>query len=115
METMAAHPTGPRPVVPEVTPAEAKARQDQGAVVVDVREAEEWQEGHVSGAVHIPLATLPQRLHQLDPQQEVITVCRGGNRSAFAADALLKAGFPRVSSMAGGTMAWTEQGLPVSK
>lgn len=112
---MAAHPTGPRPVVPEVTPAEAKVRQDQGAVVVDVREAEEWQEGHVSGAVHIPLATLPQRLHQLDPQQEVITVCRGGNRSAFAADALLKAGFLRVSSMAGGTLAWTEQGLPVSK
>lgn len=112
---MAAHPTGPRPVVPEVTPAEAKARQDQGAVLVDVREAEEWQEGHVSGAVHIPLTALPLRLHELDPKQEVITVCRGGNRSAFAADALRKAGFPRVSSMAGGTMAWTEQGLPVSK
>ena len=111
---MATHPTGPRPVVPEVTPEQAKMRQDQGAVIVDVREPNEWQEGHVSGAIHIPLGELPQRLGELDASQEIVTVCRGGNRSAFAADALLKAGFPRVHSMAGGTMAWIENGLPIS-
>ena len=101
-------------MVPEVTPAEARVRQVRGAVLVDVREDNEWQEGHVSGALHIPLGALPQRLGELDPTKEVITVCRSGNRSAFAADVLLKAGFPRVSSMAGGTVAWTGQGLPVS-
>jgi rhodanese-related sulfurtransferase len=88
-------------------------RQQRGAVLVDVREKSEWQEGHVSDAVHIPLGSLPQRLGELDQNTELITVCRSGNRSAFAADALLKAGFPRVSSMAGGTVAWSEQGLPV--
>jgi rhodanese-related sulfurtransferase len=102
-------------VVPEITPAEARARQERGAVLVDVREESEWQEGHVSGALHIPIGTLPQRLGELDRNTEVITVCRSGNRSAFAADALLKAGFPRVSSMTGGTVAWTDQGLPVSR
>lgn len=112
---MAAHPSGPRPVVPEVTPAEASARQERGAVLVDVREDSEWQDGHVRGALHVPLDALPQRLGELDRNQEVITVCRSGNRSAFAADTLLKAGFPRVSSLAGGTVAWTEQGLPVSR
>lgn len=112
---MAMHPRGPRPVVPEVTPAEARARQEHGAVLVDVRELDEWQDGHVRGAVHIPLGHLAERLPELDREREVVTVCRSGNRSAFAADTLLKAGFPRVSSMAGGTLAWTEQGLPVSR
>lgn len=82
---------------------------------MDVREDSEWQEGHVRGALHIPLGSLSQRLGDLDQNQEVVTVCRSGNRSAFAADALLKAGFPRVSSMAGGTVAWNEQGLPVDR
>lgn len=112
---MPIHPTGPRPIVPEITPEQASVRQEQGALILDVREPNEWQEGHVSGATHIPLGELPNRLGELDRNGEIIAVCRGGNRSAFATDTLLKAGFKQVRNMTGGTLAWMEKGLPISR
>ncbi len=103
------------PGVPEVTPDEARRRAAEGAVIVDVREPDEWRAGHIPGARHIPLGRLAAAVQELDPDREVIVVCRSGSRSAVAARALLRAGFPRVSNLAGGMIAWTGRGLPVKR
>ncbi len=101
--------------VAEVTAEETRARQKAGAVLVDVRELSEWQQGHIPGAMHIPLSSISRRLQELDPSQEVITICRSGHRSMSAAQILQQGGFSRVSSMAGGMIRWTRQGLPVQR
>ncbi len=103
-----------KPTVPEVTPEETRARQKAGAVIVDVREPHEWREGHIPGAVLIPLGSLSGRLHELTPSHDIILVCRSGHRSLTAAQVLQRVGFPRVSNMTGGMMSWIRQRLPVS-
>lgn len=103
-----------RPHVPEVTAEETKTKQKAGALIVDVREAHEWRDGHIPGAKHIPLGSLASRLHELDTSREVITVCHSGHRSLSAAAILHNAGFSQASSMAGGMMAWMRQRYPVS-
>lgn len=104
-----------QPQVPEVSAGEARARQEAGAAIVDVREPDEWREGHIPGAVHIPLGSLASRLGELDPNQEIVTVCRSGSRSAQAAELLQQAGYRRASSLAGGMLAWSRQSLPVAR
>ena len=104
-----------RPPVPEIAPAEAHARQQRGALVIDVREPHEWNAGHIPGARLVPLAELPQRLTEFDPNQEIVLVCRSGNRSAQATLMLQRAGFTRVANLAGGMIAWTRAGLPVTR
>ena len=104
-----------KPAIVEVTPEETRAKQEAGAILVDVREPHEWQEGHISGAVHIPLGSLSRRLRELDPSREVIAVCRSGHRSITAAQMLHQAGFSQVRSMAGGMISWMRQGLPVHR
>ncbi|MCM8747044.1 rhodanese-like domain-containing protein [Thermomicrobium sp. CFH 73360] len=101
--------------VPEVTPAEAHARQQSGALIIDVREPHEWRAGHIPGARLVPLDELPARLSELDPNRELILVCRSGNRSAYATMILQQAGFTRVANLAGGMIAWTRTGLPVTR
>lgn len=103
-----------KPTVPEVTPEETRARQKAGAVIVDVREPYEWREGHIPGALHIPLGNLSGRLRELNPSHDMIMVCRSGNRSMTAAQMMQRAGFSHVSNMAGGMIRWTRQRLPVS-
>ncbi len=100
--------------VEEVSVNEAKAKQQAGAVVVDVREPHEWREGYIPGAKLIPLSSLASRARELDPTKEIIAVCRSGNRSKSAALILQRAGFTRVSSMAGGMISWLRQHFPVS-
>ncbi|MFA9461432.1 rhodanese-like domain-containing protein [Thiohalorhabdus sp. Cl-TMA] len=89
------------------------------ARVVDVREDREWQQGHISGAVHAPLGQLSGRMDELEPIKEsgapVVVVCRSGTRSATAAVQLRKAGFPSVYNLSGGTMAWQQSGMPLEK
>ncbi len=102
-----------RQPVPEVTPEEARRRQQAGALIVDVREPEEWRAGHIPGAVHVPLGELGARLHELDAERELILVCRSGNRSARATVLLQQAGFRQVYNLAGGLVAWTRQRLPL--
>jgi len=104
-----------KPVVAEVTPEEARAKQKAGAVIVDVREPYELREGYIPGAVHIPLGSLPRRLKELDPSREIVIVCRSGNRSITAAQIMQQGGFPQVSSMAGGMISWTRQRFPVQR
>lgn len=105
-----------KPKVKEITPAEAQRRQkEQAAVIVDVRENNEWQGGHIAGARHIPLRELQQRPQELLSAPDVIFVCRSGNRSTTAAKVFEKAGHPNVSSLSGGMKAWQGAGLPVKR
>jgi rhodanese-related sulfurtransferase len=104
-----------KPAVAEVTPEEARAKQQAGAVIVDVREPYELREGYFPGAVHIPLRSLSPRMKELDPSKEIVVVCRSGNRSITAAQFLQQGGFPQVSSMAGGMIGWTRQRFPVQR
>ncbi len=75
-------------------------------LLVDVREAWEWEVARIPGSVHFPLSSLGDRLGELDPAGDVVTVCHRGLRSVTARDLLRAAGFPRVRSLAGGIDAW---------
>lgn len=88
----------------------------EDAVVVDVRETNEWSAGHITNARHISLAQLDKRLSEIDKFKErpVIVCCASGNRSSSACGTLRKAGFQRVYNLAGGIGAWTDAGLPVT-
>ena len=101
--------------IPEVDADEAKRRQDAGALVVDVREPDEWAAGHVVGALHIPLGTLSSRSQELPADRELLFICRSGNRSLTGAKQARSAGRDHVASIAGGTVAWIRHGLPVER
>jgi len=94
---------------------EAQRRQRAGALIVDVREPEEWREGHVAGARHIPLGALTARLAELPRDQEILTMCRSGNRSGRAQSLLQGQGFSAVRNVSGGIIAWERAGLPVQR
>ncbi len=97
-----------------VSPKEASVMQvENKAVIVDVRDDDEWNEHHIHGAIHIPLAQLNARLPELEAYKNspIITQCLGGVRSAKAQTALKSAGFYKVYSMSGGIQAWDEDGL----
>jgi molybdopterin/thiamine biosynthesis adenylyltransferase/rhodanese-related sulfurtransferase len=101
--------------IPEITPEQAAQRQHQGAVLVDVREADEVADGQPENAVHLPRGRLeleaPSRLP--DPSEPVLLLCAGGTRSLLAAGALQDLGYRQVASVAGGFSAWKAAGLPV--
>src|SRR5438034_5169686 len=82
--------------------AEAKYRQDDGALLVDVREADEWRAGHATGARHVPLGTLPQHLSELPRDRDLLLICRSGNRSGAACGMLARHGFDRAFNVTGG-------------
>jgi rhodanese-related sulfurtransferase len=82
------------------------------AVVLDVRENLEWKAGRISGALHIPLARVPSRRHELPLDTTIITVCRSGHRSGLAARGLRHAGY-RVENLDGGMKAWARARLPL--
>lgn len=86
---------------------------DKKAVIIDVREDDEWNMVHIAGAVHIPLNQLDARLPELQQYKDttVITQCRSGKRSLKALEVLKSAGFSKVSSMDGGIVAWSKDGL----
>jgi rhodanese-related sulfurtransferase len=107
-------PAAARPALPaEVSVADAAAKRDAGAFILDVRTPDEWKEFHVLGSTLIPLDELPNRLAEVPKDKEIVVVCRSGNRSATGRDALLKAGYPQVTSLAGGLTAWRSAGKPV--
>ncbi|TIC78689.1 rhodanese-like domain-containing protein [Nocardioides sp. GY 10127] len=89
---------------------EARRLADQGAVLLDVREDDEWAQAHIDGATHVPLGTLDPAAVGRD--RLVVAVCRSGNRSGRAAEALAGAGVD-VVNMTGGVLAWAEAGLPL--
>lgn len=95
--------------VPEIDIAEAARRHAAGTPVIDVREPDEYVEGHVPGAPLIPLATLPDRLSEVPTDGEVLIICKMGGRSHKAAEFLREQGIDAVN-IGGGTMAWIEAG-----
>jgi adenylyltransferase/sulfurtransferase len=99
--------------IPEITPAELKARLDAGdrVTVVDVREPWEWEVGNLGahGARLIPLGELPSRVSELNPEDELVLQCRSGARSARAAAFLREQGFGRVSNLDGGILRWSDE------
>jgi rhodanese-related sulfurtransferase len=97
---------------PEVTTADLAAALEQGAVVVDVRTDEEWNAGHVPGALHLPLDQLGERWEELPKDQRLYMICAVGGRSQRAAAALIDAGVDAVN-VAGGTKQWAEEGRPL--
>ena len=84
-----------------------------GAYLLDVREHEEWDAGHVPGAVHIPLGELGVRYTELEQDQPLYVICRSGIRSDHAAQALAGAGWD-ASNVADGMMGWQAAGLPMT-
>ncbi len=86
---------------------------DAHAVVLDIRDAKEFEAGHLPNARHIPLAELAGRAGELPAGKPVLVCCNTGQRSAGAAGVLRKAGRDQVFNLAGGLQAWRQAGLPV--
>jgi len=101
--------------VREATVEEAGALAARGAAVVDVREADEWEKGHIPGAVFIPRGFLELRIEEKVPDKSrpVVVYCAGGTRSALGAKTLHDLGYSDVTSLAGGFTRWREAGHPV--
>jgi rhodanese-related sulfurtransferase len=98
----------------DATQAQARLRQQPAPFVLDVRQPEEYQAGHIDGARLIPLGELGQRLKELPTDREIICVCASGSRSSYATGELVARGF-KVANMNGGMMAWVRAGLPIRK
>ena len=105
-------PTATRALPLEISVAQAAQLREQGAFVLDVRQPEEWNELHVPGATLIPLDQLPNRVSEVPKDQEILVICRSGNRSQAGRDILLQAGFEKVTSVSGGIIAWRNAGYP---
>src|SRR5687767_7412951 len=84
------------------------------AAVVDVRERDEWEEGHIPGAVHIPRGSLESRIESAVPDRSrtLVVYCAGGSRSAFTAKTLEELGYEHVLSLTGGFTDWKRNGFP---
>jgi molybdopterin/thiamine biosynthesis adenylyltransferase/rhodanese-related sulfurtransferase len=105
-----------RSEISEIDAGEARDRIESGEpVIVDVREQDEWDEGHIPGAVHVPRGHLESRIERLAPDttRPVVVYCSAGNRSAFAAKTMTELGYEDVVSLAGGFTDWKRNGFPV--
>jgi rhodanese-related sulfurtransferase len=98
---------------PAVSAAEAIRLVADGALVVDVRRAFEWNRTHIPDAVHMPLEVLPERCPELPEDRLLITFCTGGIRSAGAANLLVENGFEAVN-MSRGLIDWRAAGGPLT-
>ncbi|WP_070120374.1 rhodanese-like domain-containing protein [Bacillus marinisedimentorum] len=92
----------------DVSPEKAQALiQEEDVQVLDVRTSQEFAEGHIPGAMLIPLQELEGRLGELDKEGKYVVVCRSGNRSAQASEILAENGFTNIHNMNGGMSQWT--------
>jgi molybdopterin/thiamine biosynthesis adenylyltransferase/rhodanese-related sulfurtransferase/molybdopterin converting factor small subunit len=101
--------------VPEISPADASTEMTSGQpLLLDVRETDEWQSGHVPGAVHLSRGVLEMRIEGLEPKRErrILLYCAGGNRSLLAAESLQRLGYGNVASVIGGFKRWKDEGRP---
>jgi rhodanese-related sulfurtransferase len=97
-----------------ISPAEAKERVERGEIhLVDVREANEWAQMRIPGAIHAPLSELPRLIDQLPTGKPVVFHCLSGNRSQRAIEICQEKGKPHDTHVAGGISAWRAAGLPV--
>ena len=101
--------------ITEISVADAKKQAEAGAaILIDVREEEDWKEGHAHGAKHLSRGVIELEIEDEipDPKKPIICYCGGGSRSALVAESLQKMGYENVRSLAGGFRAWKEAGLP---
>ena len=82
-------------------------------VILDVRTVSEFNDGHIEGAINIPVEEIANRLSELDKNDELLVYCRTGNRSATAVGILEDAGFTKIYHMHEGISVWVQQGYPV--
>jgi rhodanese-related sulfurtransferase len=105
--------------VKETNVADVKRRMDSGEkfLLVDVREDNEWEKGHVPGAMHMGRGVIERDIETQVPETstKMILYCGGGFRSALVADNLQKMGYTNVESMDGGWKGWVAAGLPTKK
>jgi rhodanese-related sulfurtransferase len=103
--------------ITEISPQDAAAKSQSGeAVIVDVREKDEWDEEHIPNATHLSRGTIELAIEEQVPDTNAMIICHcgGGGRSALAAESLQKMGYKNVRSMAGGFKAWKAAGLPTT-
>ncbi len=105
--------------IKETNVADVKRRADAGEqfVLVDVREDNEWANGHIPGAIHLGKGIIERDIEHVVPNTntKLILYCGGGFRSALVAENLQKMGYSNVESMDGGWRGWTSEGLPTAK
>jgi rhodanese-related sulfurtransferase len=104
--------------ITEISPQDAAAKsKNSEALIVDVREKDEWDEEHIPEAIHMSRGTIELDIEEKVPDNNamIITHCGGGGRSALAAESLQEMGYKNVRSMAGGFKAWKAAGLPSTK
>jgi rhodanese-related sulfurtransferase len=103
------------PDVPTIDVEEAARRIAGGALLIDVREQDEWDEARVPGAVHKPIGLINDWWQDLPSDRDIVVLCRSGSRSAQVVNALTaQAGMNNVWNLAGGIVAWAKAGQPVS-
>ena len=104
--------------ITEISPTEAAAKSKSGeALIIDVREKDEWDEEHIPDATHMSRGTIELDIEEKVPDSDAMIICHcgGGGRSALAAESLQKMGYKNVRSMTGGFKAWRAAGLPTTK
>jgi len=101
-----------RAQVREVTTAQAEQAAQRGAILLDVREQSEWEQGHAGGARHLSKSYIEQDIEALAPDRSaaIVVYCAGGIRSLFAAQTLVEMGYTDITSMTGGFQAWKSEG-----
>lgn len=103
-------------VIPQLSAAEAKKRWERGEVaILDVRGVDEYQAGHIPGALNIHAGRVINHLEDIPKDQPVVVHCLGGDRSSTALSALMAAGLTNLINLTGGFRAWQEEGFPVEK
>jgi rhodanese-related sulfurtransferase len=103
------------PGLPAVTAEEANAKRGKkGVMLVDVREPHEFNDAHIPGALLMPLGSVSARWRELNDHQEVIVVCRSGNRSQHACRQLHSLGVTQAVNLTGGMISWSAARLPMN-
>ncbi len=106
------------PAIPQLDPLYADLRRRdpvRPALVVDVREADEFASVRIEGAFHVPSSQFAQRVTEIPRDRPVVVICASGGRSAAVTDHLLNNGWTDVGNVAGGIVAWERFGLPVRR
>jgi len=101
--------------ITEISAGDAQQQTESGdAILIDVREDDDWREDHAKGAKHLSRGIIELEIEEQVPDLKtpIICYCGGGSRSALVAESLQKMGYENVRSLAGGFRAWKEAGLP---
>ncbi|HXJ78460.1 MAG TPA: rhodanese-like domain-containing protein, partial [Candidatus Methylomirabilis sp.] len=103
--------------VPQITVHDLATMREERPelVVVDVREVSEWEDGHIDGALHLPMAEAVRRLAELPAERPKAVLCAGGLRSSTVISALSREGVSGWYNVSGGMTAWTKAGYPTRK